>query len=129
MAIKYQQGDVLLVDVPTDEIEIDGPDYVARYPNKDKKIVLAEGEATGHHHRFELGKLSPGVSVTAYHSRARVARLGNLSIFPTHVLIEGGEATLYHEEHKPLSIPPGLYRRSIVREFDHIGNSTREVVD
>jgi hypothetical protein len=90
------------------------------------KIILALGEATGHHHRFELNKLNPGVTISTLHERygGRVYR-DNL----TYYLVEGGPATLYHEEHNPLTVPPGLYRRSIIREYDHISNSFRKVWD
>jgi hypothetical protein len=43
-----RQGDVCLVrvrEIPKDAIE---------QPQKGKKLILALGEATGHHHRFEF---------------------------------------------------------------------------
>tara|TARA_B100002003_G_C13938659_1_gene455645 strand:- start:358 stop:747 length:390 start_codon:yes stop_codon:yes gene_type:complete len=129
MAIKYQQGDVLLVAVPNKEV----PNIKENYHTKthevqEGKVVLAEGEATGHHHRFEIDRLDPSVFISSFHSRPSYFNR-SIGQFPEYIHIEGGEATLYHEEHNSLSIPPGLYRRSIVREFDHIGNSTRAVVD
>lgn len=129
MTVKYQQGDVLLVAVPNEEVSKVRENYRAQTGGEDKKIILAEGEATGHHHRFEIDRLDPGVSVTAFHEKARVARVGQITRFPGYISIEGGDATLYHEEHNPLTLPPGTYRRSIVREFDHIGGRTREVWD
>ena len=128
MSIKYQQGDVLLVAVPKEELTNHKASYEARTGNKDNKIILAEGEATGHHHRFEVIGLDPGVTVTAFHSKPNFYNR-RTEQFPGLIHIEGGSATLYHEEHKPLTVPPGTYRRSIVREFDHISQSTRNVVD
>ncbi len=126
---KYQQGDVLLVTVPQKEVLNIEENYCTKtHEDQEGKVVLAEGEATGHHHRFEINRLDPGVFISSFHSRTgRIGR--STGQFPEYIHIEGGEATLYHEEHNSLSIPPGLYRRSIVREFDHIGNSTRAVVD
>jgi hypothetical protein len=130
MKQKYQQGDVLLVAV-TEPIESDirSECKIETGGDKDGKVILALGEATGHHHRFELNKLDPGVTISTLHERygrygGRVYR-DNL----TYYLVEGGPATLYHEEHNPLTVPPGLYRRSIIREYDHISNSFRKVWD
>ena len=129
MSIKYQQGDVLLVAVPNEEVsKFQGNFITQNNDGEAKKVILAEGEATGHHHRFETQKLDRGTSIISYHGRSRHVRQ-RVSQFPHYILIEGGPATLYHEEHNPLTVPPGLYRRSIVREFDHIGQSTRSVVD
>ena len=44
----YQQGDVILTKV--DNV----PSYGYNKVECDSKIVVAEGEGTGHHHRFEL---------------------------------------------------------------------------
>ncbi|MDP6532569.1 MAG: hypothetical protein QGH89_01900 [Candidatus Marinimicrobia bacterium] len=132
MSVKYQQGDVLLAAVPEEEVTNHRDRYAVRTGNEDKKIILAEGEATGHHHRFEVASLDPGVTVTAFHSKETwIRRRMTTAQFPEYIHIEGGSATLYHEEHNPLTLPPGTYRRSIVREFDHIGGSgrSREVVD
>ncbi len=127
MKQKYQQGDVLLVAV-TKRVESDirSECKIETGGDKDGKVILALGEATGHHHRFELNKLDPGVTISTLHERygGRVYR-DNL----TYYLVEGGPATLYHEEHNPLTVPPGLYRRTIIREYDHISNSFRKVWD
>ena len=129
MAIKYQQGDVLLVAVPQKEVlNIKKNYHIKTHEDQEGKVVLAEGEATGHHHRFEIDRLDPDVLISSFHSRPRYFSR-SLGRFPEYIHIEGGEATLYHEEHNPLTIKPGLYRRSIVREFDHISDSFREVLD
>ena len=131
MKQKYQQGDVLLVAVTKRvESDIKTKCKIENGGDKEGKIILALGEATGHHHRFELNKLDPGVMVSTVHERyggyggGRGYRRG-----ASYYLIEGGPATLYHEEHNPLTVPPGLYRRTIIREYDHISNSFREVLD
>ena len=130
MKQKYQQGDVLLVAV-TEPIESDirSECKIETGGDKDGKVILALGEATGHHHRFELNKLDPGVTISTLHER--YGRYGGRGYRDnvTYYLVEGGSATLYHEEHNPLTVPPGLYRRSIIREYDHISNSFRKVWD
>ena len=130
MKQKYQQGDVLLVAV-TKRVESDirSECKIETGGDKDGKVILALGEATGHHHRFELNKLDPGVTVSTVQERygGYGGRRHRDSL--TYYLVEGGPATLYHEEHNPLTVPPGLYRRTIIREYDHISNSFRKVWD
>lgn len=38
-------------------------------------------------------------------------------------------AEVVHEEHKPITLPPGEYDRVIVREFDYDSLESRNVVD
>ena len=130
MKQKYQQGDVLLVAV-TKRIESDirSECKIETGGDKDGKVILALGEAAGHHHRFELDKLNSGVTISTLYKRdGRYGGRGYRDNL-TYYLVEGGPATLYHEEHNPLTVPPGLYRRTIIREYDHISNSFRKVWD
>lgn len=115
--MKYQQGDVILKKIKKD---------LGNAPNTIKpsnnKAILALGEATGHHHRFELNELPQDASIIVYGSRFRQNN-------PDYVEIINTNATLYHEEHNPITIEPGFYSVNIVREFDHIGGVTRKVAD
>ena len=130
MKQKYQQGDVLLVAVTKRvESDIKTECRIEKGGDKEGKVILALGEATGHHHRFELNKLDSGVSVSTLHERYGGYGGGRYKRDPSYYLIEGGSATLYHEEHNPLTVPPGLYRRTIIREYDHISDTFREVWD
>ena len=113
--VRYQQGDVILT--LTDNI----PSSQHNIVDCDNKVVIAEGEGTGHHHRFELDKLDPEVSVQGWKK--------HWDQFPTMVQITGGSATLYHEEHNPLTLPGGVYQITFVREMDHISGRERRVVD
>ena len=135
MKKKYQQGDALLVSVTKQlELYIKSKLLLPDYPgirgwDENGKIILALGEATGHHHRFELNKLDPGVTVSTVHERYGGYGGSGYRRDASYYIIEGGPATLYHEEHNPLTVPPGLYRRNIIREYDHISDSFREVWD
>ena len=130
MKKKYQQGDVLLVAVSKPlESNIKTECKIEKGGDKEGKVILALGEATGHHHRFELNKLDPGVTVSTLHERYGGYGGSGYRRDASYYLIEGGPATLYHEEHNPLTVPPGLYRRTIIREYDHISQSSREVWD
>ncbi|HEY0006210.1 MAG TPA: hypothetical protein VGB17_15630 [Pyrinomonadaceae bacterium] len=72
---------------------------------------LAEGEATGHYH----AAVAPDVQVWEYDG-------GLILDAPS-----GTEVT--HQEHKSILIPPGVFDRSIVQEYDHFAEEAREVVD
>ena len=104
---QLQQGDVLLLPVksfPKDSKQI-----------KDQRgVVLAEGEITGHYHGIE----DEGVALMEAPSGARF-------------VVNSGKkaATLRHQEHKPISVPPGIFQIGIVREKDWFQDMVRNVVD
>jgi len=142
---KYQQGDVLFVEVPEGKWDFkqDGNKEVM-IPSKNKDqpyqsyghkresqstkdvdvITVAHGEATGHTHSFRMSQQIPGVAITAYGGIK--TRVGDV---PEFIKITGSPAVIKHEEHNALTIPVGHYRVGIVREFDHIAGRTRYVVD
>lgn len=94
--IIYRQGDVLIERVESI------PDTERRIRRKGK-IILALGEATGHHHRIEKGK------VTAY-SNPKSPEVSYLDIANAVALLE-------HEEHETIALPPGKYRIGRQREY------------
>jgi hypothetical protein len=84
---------------------------------KDNKIKMSEvmewstGEVTGHHHAIvEKG--------------ARLYELkGELYMEVTQPVI------ITHEEHKPLPIPPGIFKIGRVQEYDYFQEMERKVLD
>ena len=142
---KYQQGDVLFVEVPEDkwDFQKDGNKEVM-VPMKDKHepyksygrktesqstknvdvITVAHGEATGHTHSFRMSQQVPDVAITAFGGTR--TRVGDV---PEFIKITGNSAVIKHEEHNALMIPAGHYRVSIVKEWDHISRTARYVVD
>ncbi len=102
-----RQGDVLLVAVealPAGAIE----------QPRQGRLILAEGEATGHVHAIA-------------ERDAREFRVGN----ERFVLVRSA-ARLIHEEHAPIELRPGAYRLVIQREYEPatLGAPTwRRVVD
>lgn len=72
------------------------------------EAILARGEVTGHFHKAE------GSGVAFYDDGTLEAPHG---------------ATVTHQEHAPLTVPPGTYDRSIVREYDHFAEEVRSVAD
>lgn len=76
--------------------------------------ILAEGEATGHHHRLVGGQLqimqdTQDVGVKYFEAKS--------------------DLSLVHEEHSKLDIPAGMYSVTIEREHDIIDEATRRVYD
>ena len=84
-------------------------------PKSAKKLghrTLREGEATGHAH-------------------VAVAEDVTLFIGDDNALYMKAPSgtTVVHEEHNPITVPPGIYRVSGVQEYDHFLEESREVVD
>lgn len=97
-----QQGDVLMRGVA----EIPSPAI-----RKSGRAILAFGEVTGHCHE------AIGDGVEAYESDGVL------------YLSAPSGATVQHEEHKPITLPPGNYQIGIVREYDHFAEEARRVAD
>ena len=99
------QGDILLERVD------DAPAGTAINVDPDGAIVLARGEVTGHRHRFTG---DTGVVMFRDDGLARDVASG---LYLGHVVLKQ-PARLLHEEHAPISLPPGTYRVRRQREFD-----------
>lgn len=98
------QGDILIERV--DEVPATGRTIRSV---TEGSVVIAEGEATGHHHRL-FG------SVTMYRDDA-LAREIPSSLYVGHVQVNSPTARLEHEEHAPITLPQGTYR---VRRQRHL---------
>lgn len=96
-----RQGDVLLLPVTSIP---ESAKYVRRSRDKNGRsngIILAAGEATGHHHRI----------------RERGARMYTVS-GRRFLRTTASTVTLTHEEHDPLTIPPNtMYEVVGQREY------------
>ena len=83
--------------------------------NKLQKIetgIIAEGEATGHCHRA----VGDGVEVYDGPKGREI-----------HATDDG--VTVTHEEHQAIHMPPGVYECGIVREYDHLKEEAKRVID
>jgi hypothetical protein len=99
-----RQGDVLLIPVD-DEI----PATARHAPRKDGRLILARGEATGHHHSIleadvDLFTLTDGTDTAAGADMLLRVR-------------SRAGAVLTHQEHDPIALPPGTYRVRRPREY------------
>lgn len=111
---QFRQGDVPLIPYSG---SLEGLELVEP---EDGKLVLALGEATGHHHRLE----GCGFSFESddNHRLYRDFQTG------AHILeVRGGGATLLHEEHDPIVLEPGRYIQLAQVEDD--GEMIARVVD
>jgi hypothetical protein len=95
MPTQYRQGDVLLCRVKN------VPPWSQALPSEGGRVVVAEGEHTGHAHA-----LSP--------EEARLFRRGRQLLLS---IAEGG-AALRHEEHTPILLAQGHYQIRRQREYD-----------
>lgn len=103
-----RQGDVILIP-----IESMGGTEITSLPRKNGRLILAEGEVTGHCHAIEAENAE---LVTA----DQAAEL--------YLLVHGTDPVdLVHEEHGTVTIPPGVYERRILREY--APEAPRNVVD
>ena len=140
--MKYQQGDVLFNEVSnTHEIVMQkertykygttpsketGPNRTASFVNEGTPdVTVALGEVTGHSHTFYATDNNKAL-ITSF-GKNNMGAVGRE--VPDYVSITNANAVIKHEEHDPISLPQGLYKVRIVREFDHLTQRTRNVVD
>ena len=95
----FRQGDVLLLAVDPDSL----PAYARPVPRRGGRVVLAEGEVTGHAHAIH----SPA---------ATLMRLGSGADAP-RFLRTNARVDVVHEEHGTIALPEGLYSVVIQREY------------
>ena len=103
----YRQGDVLIVPVES------MPAGVEPVGREGGRIVLAHGEATGHAHAIK----------DEHAALFRDPRLATIFM----QVSRDGAVVLEHDEHDPITIPPGHYR--IVRQREYVPGFARYVAD
>lgn len=105
----YRHGDVLFERVES----IDRRNI--REKSEDEKLgIVQRGESTGH---ADVIEDMPAAGVELFSDRR------------ARFLTAEKEFTITHEEHKPLTLPPGNYKIRIAREFDYLRQAARMVVD
>ena len=95
MKTKYRQGDVLLT-------KISSLPLAAKPVEDNGTIVLAYGEATGHHHAIRNGKAK---------------MYTDLETLASYIEVAEAMALLEHEEHATIILEPGIYRVGLQREY------------
>jgi hypothetical protein len=114
----YRQGDVWIYEIHMQEyLEGVTRSVSARVvADPEKGMILAEGEATGHHHRI----------VEATRVALRPSRENGLVRFLE--VSKGDPVSLVHEEHETISLPPGHYEVRIQREYSPAERSKQTYV-
>jgi hypothetical protein len=105
-----QQGDVLLT-----KVEERVSKNAKRVAPTGGRLVLAEGEATGHAHAIACPETEEGV---------KLYTMGEVLM-----LVADHECTVVHEEHGPVTIPKGTWRVGAVQEYDYVERESRNVRD
>ena len=138
--VKYQQGDVLMLRI-NDNVEMMETYFAFKgkktthsrnNPKESSVATLALGEATGHHHSIDvMHDENEDVEVTRYfnnwqHNSRANQGLGNV---PEYFEVVGSDATIKHQEHNPITLPSGIYRVRIVKEYDPFSNTVSGVAD
>lgn len=102
---QIQHGDVLLEKVAK------LPGGCRRVKPRNGRLIIAEGEATGHTHTITADKAA------LYELRGEL-------------YVEVAEpVTIDHQEHKSLPIPEGIYTIGRVKEHDYLQDMERQVID
>lgn len=106
MTKMIRQGDVLLIRRDDIERAIGQPT-----PAENGRLILAHGEATGHHH-------------SVADTDAELIRIGERML-----LAVARQTALEHQEHAPLTLEPGVYEVRRQREYAGWGTDWRPVRD
>lgn len=96
----FQQGDCLIK-----------PTHKVLGRRNDRRNILIEGEHTGHAHRVTEGEFE-------------IYTLSNRIILNCIT-----QCLVTHEEHKAISLAPGVYEIDQVLEYDHLRGEVRAVND
>lgn len=106
----YRQGDILLQAIDT------LPANLVHVPSKDGKLVLAEGEVTGHAHT--IADTGCALFTVPHDAQSETDGFGEA----TYLTVRRANSLLVHEEHSTLIIPKGFYRVIRQREYSPVFN-------
>lgn len=138
--VKYQQGDVLMLrindnkDMMESFTKFNGKSktHSRKNPSESSVATLALGEATGHHHSIDvMHEENKDVEVTTHFNNWGWNNRNNqgLGRVPEYFEVSGSEATIKHQEHEAITLPEGVYRVRIVKEYDPFSNTVSGVAD
>ena len=105
----FRHGDVIITRITAEEYEN------LHLPHKND-LVIAYGEATGHHHKLQA---KAGQAQVLVNPKTQEAQAFSVK----------GETKLVHEEHKTLSIPKGYYKVEFEKEYEPLEQLERRVYD
>jgi hypothetical protein len=108
--LNLQHGDVLLERISK------LPEGTTNVNRKNGLLVVMDGELTGHSH-------------TITQENARLMELTKDGKSDLYLEVTNEPVTITHEEHKPIAIPPGIYKIGRVLEYDYLTEMERQVQD
>jgi hypothetical protein len=114
--MQKQQGDITFEKV--DQLPANLEKLLAgKVQPKDNRLILAEGEVTGHFHAIDLDE-----EITE--SDAELIAIGEEMLLNLHKQVE-----VKHNEHKPITLEPGLWKVGKIQEYDYTSEKNRPVMD
>lgn len=105
----YRHGDVLITPIQS----------IPNGVKRKKDAILAYGEATGHNHQLVLTDAQFKEQLDVY-----INKLTQKIYFENNQPVE-----LKHQEHKTITIQPGIYQVDIEREYDYFTKNINTVID
>jgi hypothetical protein len=126
----YRQGELLFVPLSQADLQtlaFDPDDSRDLSWNRLSSHVIREGEATGHKH--EVIEQTPGTATMLAPSRSFLPGLPNMDRIGAEdrMLTVKQPVEVVHPEHRPVSLPVGIYLIIIQREYDEV--KTRRILD
>ena len=107
----WRHGDLLLTQITEDVYNT----YMQKFDPR-ANLVIAYGEATGHHHQLNAGKGTAQVLIDPTTQEAQAFSVDQ-------------ETELVHEEHNTLNIPKGYYRVEFEKEYEPLEQAERQAYD
>ena len=131
---KYQQGDVVLMQVTKEQFDsaMKASTFykVTSEERSDKRHELAYGEETGHCHAIYFDEMLNKAEVTVYRElKSSYWRSQSDVDSALGVIVKCDDAVIKHEEHNPVALPKGYYLQRIVKEYDPLSGLVRSVID
>ena len=112
----YRQGDVIIERIATIPSEA-----VKQKPSA--RIILAQGEVTGHHHALEI---ETPVEWFVFGEIAPINHKPDTLVGELYVLLPSG-GVVNHPEHSSIKLPAGNFR--IIRQREYSPEAIRNVAD
>lgn len=110
---QLQQGDVIAIKLQDNYLN--NKNFEIIRDKKNRGIVLAEGEVTGHYHGIECDE-----------SDAELIKIGEEMLLNVKNL---AGVTLKHQEHNPIHFDQGIWQIGQVVEKDWLSGMVNKVVD
>ena len=107
----YRQGDILLIFIATI------PTEAKKTRRKNGRLILAEGEATGHAHTV----IDRGADLYELVNSADIAEMRQ------RFLRVDQDVELVHDEHATIALPPGAYE--VRRQREYAPEAPRRIAD